>query len=86
MSNIDPGVVEAFGEEWSKFHHADLDNPDLQATFQSYFSIFPWHELPPNAEGFDLGCGTGRWAHFVAPTRRISPLHRSQHRRLGRGS
>ena len=65
--------MEAFGEEWSKFDHADLDNPDLQTLFQSYFSIFPWHELPPNAEGFDLGCGTGRWAHFVA--QRVGFLH-----------
>jgi ubiquinone/menaquinone biosynthesis C-methylase UbiE len=66
-------VVEAFGEEWSKFDHTNLDNPDLQTIFQSYFSIFPWHELPPNAEGFDLGCGTGRWAHFVA--QRVGYLH-----------
>jgi ubiquinone/menaquinone biosynthesis C-methylase UbiE len=73
MSNIDPGVVEAFGEEWGKFEHADLDNPDLHTTFQSYFSIFPWHELPENAVGFDLGCGTGRWAHFVA--QRVGFLH-----------
>jgi ubiquinone/menaquinone biosynthesis C-methylase UbiE len=73
MSNIDPSVVEAFGEQWSKFDHANLDNPDLQMLFQSYFTIFPWHALPPDAEGFDLGCGTGRWAHFVAP--RVGHLH-----------
>lgn len=73
MKNIDPTVVEAFGEEWSKFDHAGLENPDLEALFESYFSIFPWHELSPNAEGFDLGCGTGRWAHFVAD--RVGHLH-----------
>jgi len=73
MNNIDPAVVEAFGREWSKFDHADLEVPDLPAIFQSYFSIFPWHKLPLNAEGFDLGCGTGRWAHFVAP--RVGHLH-----------
>jgi ubiquinone/menaquinone biosynthesis C-methylase UbiE len=73
MNNIDPRVVEAFGAEWSKFHHADLDSPDLQTLFQSYFSIFPWHELPPDAMGFDLGCGTGRWAHFVV--QRVGFLH-----------
>tara|TARA_E500000178_G_C16910191_1_gene702231 strand:+ start:206 stop:364 length:159 start_codon:yes stop_codon:yes gene_type:complete len=23
--------------------------------------------LPKNAVGFDMGCGSGRWAQFVAP-------------------
>jgi SAM-dependent methyltransferase len=73
MSNIDPVVVEGFGKEWSKFDHAGLENPDLETLFQSYFSIFPWHKLPSNAQGFDLGCGTGRWAHFVA--QRVGHLH-----------
>jgi ubiquinone/menaquinone biosynthesis C-methylase UbiE len=41
--------------------------------FESYFSIFPWHELPENSVGFDLGCGSGRWAKLVAP--RVGKLH-----------
>jgi SAM-dependent methyltransferase len=73
VSNIHPRVVEAFGEEWRKFNHAEQENPEIENLFHLYFSIFPWHELPPNAEGFDLGCGTGRWAHFVAP--RVRYLH-----------
>jgi SAM-dependent methyltransferase len=73
MSNIHPRVVRGFGEEWSKFNHADRENPELQTLFEAYFSIFPWNDLPPRAEGFDLGCGTGRWAHFVA--RRVGLLH-----------
>ena len=73
MSNLDPQVVKAFGEEWKKFDHADRDSSDLQSLFQSYFSIFPWQDLPPDAEGFDLGCGTGRWAYFVA--QRVALLH-----------
>jgi SAM-dependent methyltransferase len=73
MSNVDPGVVKTFGEEWSKFHHPERETADLRVLFQSYFSIFPWHKLPPEAEGFDLGCGTGRWAHFVA--QRVGLLH-----------
>jgi ubiquinone/menaquinone biosynthesis C-methylase UbiE len=73
MNNIDPAVVEAFGKEWNKFDHADLKNPDLETIFQSYFSMFPWHNLPPGAAGFDLGCGTGRWAYFVA--QRVGFLH-----------
>ena len=73
MSNIDHRVVEAFGEEWSKFDHSARENPDLDKLFELYFSLFPWQELPANAEGFDLGCGTGRWAYFVAA--RVGQLH-----------
>jgi SAM-dependent methyltransferase len=73
MSNIDLGVVKAFGEEWSKFDHGERENSDLLTLFHSYFEIFPWHELPEDAEGFDLGCGTGRWAHFVAS--KVGRLH-----------
>jgi len=73
MSNTHPNVVEAFGEEWAKFDHADRESPDLQTLFALYFAIFPWNELPPDAKGFDLGCGTGRWAHFVAG--RVGHLH-----------
>jgi len=73
MSNVDSSVVRAFGEEWSKFNHLDLDNPEMQTLFGQYFAIFPWHKLPPGAVGFDLGCGTGRWAYFVA--KRVGYLH-----------
>jgi ubiquinone/menaquinone biosynthesis C-methylase UbiE len=35
--------------------------------FDNYFNIFPWERLTENAVGFDLGCGSGRWAKLVAP-------------------
>jgi len=73
MNNVDPRVVQAFGEEWSKFNCSQVEDPDLRNLFESYFSLFPWEVLPPDAEGFDLGCGTGRWAHFVA--QRVGFLH-----------
>ncbi|MCB9559549.1 MAG: class I SAM-dependent methyltransferase [Kofleriaceae bacterium] len=41
--------------------------------FDAYFGIFPWDRLPKNATGFDLGCGSGRWASLVAP--RVGSLH-----------
>lgn len=41
--------------------------------FASYFAIFPWGALPPGAEGFDFGSGSGRWARLVAP--RVGHLH-----------
>jgi ubiquinone/menaquinone biosynthesis C-methylase UbiE len=73
MNNTNSEVVKGFGQEWSKFHHSDLDTPELRKLFASYFAIFPWYELPADAVGFDLGCGTGRWAYFVA--QRVGRLH-----------
>ena len=72
-SNTDDAVVEAFGREWSRFDQSDLDSTELRAIFELYFGIFPWQDLPLDAIGFDLGCGSGRWALFAAP--RIGTLH-----------
>ena len=65
--NIDDKVVDDFGKEWNRFNHLEIDKIFLQDSFESYFSIFPFEVLPKNAEGFDMGCGSGRWAKFVAP-------------------
>ncbi|MDG2428082.1 MAG: class I SAM-dependent methyltransferase [Acidimicrobiales bacterium] len=66
-ANIDRRVVEAFGHEWTRFDNLNLDFVELQEMFEGYFSIFPFGELPDGAVGFDAGCGSGRWAQFVAP-------------------
>ena len=50
-----------------------MPGPETQRQFDIYFDVFPWATLPPNAEGFDLGCGSGRWAKLVAP--RVGRLH-----------
>ena len=71
--NIDPATVEGFGREWSAFDQQLLDREEQTMLFGQYFSEFPWQDLPLNAEGFDLGCGTGRWAVLVAP--RVGRLH-----------
>jgi SAM-dependent methyltransferase len=63
----DQKTVEGFGREWRKFDHTGRPEEELRETFSQYFRIFPWDSLPPDAVGFDLGCGTGRWARFVAP-------------------
>jgi SAM-dependent methyltransferase len=59
-------TVESFGDEWSRFDQAELPEAEHAKIFGEYFSIFPWDDLPPDAEGFDLGCGSGRWAKAVA--------------------
>lgn len=64
--NLDRGVVAGFGAEWSRFDQSRRSEEDLRATFESYFRLFPWGRLPEGASGFDLGCGSGRWAKFVA--------------------
>src|ERR1043166_1142462 len=65
--NIDKKVVAGFGDEWSRFDQSALSDDELQRMFDNYFSIFPWKNLPADAVGFDLGCGSGRWAKLVAP-------------------
>lgn len=71
--NIDPQVVASFGREWQAFDQSTESAEELQRIFNTYFNIFPWDSLPKGAAGFDLGCGTGRWARFVAP--RVGKLH-----------
>lgn len=71
--NIDRKTVHGFGQEWSTFDQMALEPEEHGAAFDQYFSEFPWDELPPDAEGFDLGCGSGRWAALVAP--RVGRLH-----------
>jgi SAM-dependent methyltransferase len=65
--NADASVVEGFGDEWERFDQSDVPEEELRTLFSYYFEIFPWGDLPPGAEGFDLGCGSGRWAQLVAP-------------------
>ena len=71
--NLDEATVAGFGAEWSTFDQSGVPPPELDRTFRGYFAVFPWDDLPPAAEGFDLGCGSGRWAAFVAE--RVGTLH-----------
>ena len=72
-SNLDDRTVAGFGAEWRAFDQSTLSSADQADMFQRYFGIFPWQSLPETAEGFDLGCGSGRWAKLVAP--RVRRLH-----------
>ena len=71
--NVDEKVVAGFGDEWSRFDQTALERDELKRMFDNYFNIFPWERLPPDAVGFDLGCGSGRWAKLVAP--RVGKLY-----------
>jgi len=71
--NVDRGTVEGFGDEWTRFDQSELDPEERRRIFEMYFGIFPWRALAADAAGFDLGCGSGRWARMVAP--RVGTLH-----------
>jgi SAM-dependent methyltransferase len=70
QSNIDPKTVEGFGREWAAYDQSPLSAEEQKRLFDGYFSIFPFDGL---GEGFDLGCGSGRWAQLVAP--QVGHLH-----------
>jgi ubiquinone/menaquinone biosynthesis C-methylase UbiE len=73
LSNLDPATVAGFGEEWSRFDQQALSDDERSRIWNQYFAVFPWDALPQGAAGFDLGCGSGRWAALVAP--RVGTLH-----------
>lgn len=68
--NVDEKVVADFGREWSAFDQSGVSDQELLDTFRQYFSVFPFDRLAADAIGFDLGCGSGRWARFIAPLTR----------------
>ena len=65
--NIDQKVVEDFGVEWATFDQSEVPYQELKKSFNFYFRVFPMESFSENSTGFDLGCGSGRWAQFVAP-------------------
>ncbi len=72
-NNSDAKTVAGFGDEWTRFDQTGMAEAETQRLFDSYFSVFPWDRLPAHSVGFDLGCGSGRWARLAA--RRVGTLH-----------
>ena len=71
--NQDVETIKGFGEEWTRYDQSELDEREHQQVFDSYFEVFPWDSLPPGSTGFDMGCGSGRWAKLAAP--RVGALY-----------
>jgi SAM-dependent methyltransferase len=71
--NFDKLVVQGFGDEWSRFDQSSLSSQELSAVFDSYFSIFPWELIDKDSVGFDVGCGSGRWAAVMSS--KVKELH-----------
>lgn len=68
--NLDQEVIADFGREWDAYDQVDLPDQEWRKLFDDYFSLFHFDQT---AVGFDLGCGSGRWARLVAP--RVAKLH-----------
>lgn len=71
--NKNSDVVAGFGDEWNRFDQSELNEDELKRLFEGYFAIFPWDLLSATSHGFDMGCGSGRWARLVA--NRVGKLH-----------
>jgi hypothetical protein len=87
VSNTNNTVVEAFGQEWSKFDQNQADPTELCAIFDLYFAIFPWAELSRDAIGLILVAVAGvgliswrlAWVDCTASTQ-VRPLCRWRRR------
>ena len=66
MKNVDKNVVSDFGMEWDQYDQSQPD-PKLKEAFLQYFSLFPEQYINAHSVGFDAGCGSGRWARYIAP-------------------
>ena len=66
MTNYQKSVVQDFGNEWHLYKQ-DNSKTNFEEIFSIYFSVFPKDILNKESVGFDAGCGSGRWAKFVAP-------------------
>src|SRR5688500_10830905 len=73
MVNVDDETVRGFGDEWQRFEQIELSEKERRELFDQYFHIFPFTEQSLTWEGFDAGCGSGRWAVLVAA--RVRKLH-----------
>lgn len=71
--NLDESTVDSFGDEWGRFNQSQLSDDEAESIFNQYFEIFPWGSLKNSAEGFDLGCGSGRWAKIMV--KKVGHLH-----------
>ena len=73
MKNQDDATVADFGEQWTRFDQTALSGEEARRLFDDYFAVFPWEKIDARSVGFDLGCGSGRWARLFAP--RARKLH-----------
>lgn len=66
-SELENQTILSFGDEWKYFNQKKIFGAEHSFLFNKYFDIFPWESLNSKSTGFDMGCGSGRWAMLVAP-------------------
>jgi SAM-dependent methyltransferase len=62
--NIDPIVVQDFGDEWIKFK--DYSAEEIKSLAIMYFDILDDSIINKNTYALDIGCGTGRWTKYLS--------------------
>lgn len=65
--NQDRAVVDDFGDEWARFDQSGLADEERERIATAYFQHVPWDTLPARPLAIDIGCGSGRWAAWLAP-------------------
>ena len=58
--NVDCATARDFGRKWRRFDQEDTPRDEIRSLYEEYSAIFPWSSLPPEARGFDAGCGSRR--------------------------
>ena len=61
-ANLDQATVAGFGREWAEYDQTRLTPHELQWMFDSYFHIFPFDRLPPNAHRPEPQPRSNPWA------------------------
>ena len=67
MNNLEKEVINDFGNEWRAYNQSSLKKSEIEKLFVNYFQLFPFDRINKKSIGFDMGCGSGRWASFIAP-------------------
>ena len=65
--NLDKSTVSGFGREWQEFDQSEVSDLELRTFFEDYFSLIDLKTLSSQSIVMDVGCGSGRWANFLAP-------------------
>ena len=63
-SNVDQDTVDSFGKEWTTF--STFSDEDIRIAGDQYFDIVTDKMIGPASMVLDIGCGTGRWAKYLA--------------------
>ena len=63
--NIDWDTANSFGDEWGKF--GSFNAHELRVAGDQYFDIVDDAMAEQDSQVLDVGCGSGRWAKYLAP-------------------